>query len=107
MNEGTPEEMKAVAYDKMARILSKCDEDGDLSRDQITRMHRIAAKLDHDVEKFWKRMAKFDHDIMTGKNRMCQMVRTIHPFVNADGTPSSQPGYTEKWNPDTKEWERE
>lgn len=99
--DGTPEEMKAVAFDKLAHILSKCDEDGDLFHVQIMKMHRVVEKLERDVRRFWKRMAKFDHDIMTGKNRMCQMVRTIHPFCGESGE-----SYSEIWNPDTQAWER-
>jgi hypothetical protein len=104
----TPEEMKAASFDKIARIVKGIKGDH-MCLAAISRVDDVISKLERDVKRFWRRMAQFDKDIMTGKNRMCQMTRTVFPFgERTDGTKCTfEDSYTEAWDPDTKMWGRE
>lgn len=95
----TPTEMKAAAFDKIVRVVKKLEGDHFLLP-AILKIDRIVDKLARDEKRFWKRMAKFDRDIMTGKDRSFQLTRE---WVSMDDKESS----TEFWNPDTKTWERQ
>jgi hypothetical protein len=100
----TPIEMKAEAFDKIAKMADRSEP----ALAKMARIFDIITKLERDEKRFWKRMAKFEKDIYTGKNRMCQLTRYVSPPIYLDGSSKTdERGYNEIWNPDTKTWERQ
>lgn len=94
--------MKAAAFDKIAKVADRRE----TALARMDRIFGIIARLERDEKRFWKRMAKFDREVMSGKNRMAQMTRYVSPPIYLDGTKTDEQGHTEIWNPDMQAWER-